>query len=49
MKIKHKIMLSDIFNLLLFLLISFFAYQNFNLILTKLRFVEIADDLNASL
>jgi signal transduction histidine kinase len=48
MKIKHKIMLSDIFNLLLFLLIGFFAYQNFNLILTKLRFVEIADDLNAS-
>jgi len=30
-------------------LIGLFAFQNLNLILTKLRFVEIADDLNASL
>jgi two-component system NtrC family sensor kinase len=48
MKIKRKIMLSDMFNILLILLIGFFAFQNFNVILTKLRFVEIADDLNAS-
>lgn len=48
MKIEQKIILSNIFNIVLIVLIGFFAFQNLNLILTKLRFVEIADDLNAS-
>jgi two-component system NtrC family sensor kinase len=48
MKIENKIILSNVFNIGLILLIGFFALQNLNLILTKLRFVEIADDLNAS-
>jgi len=48
MKIEHKIILSDVFNVALIALIGFFAFQNLNLVLTKLRFVEIADDLNAS-
>ncbi|MCL4492749.1 MAG: ATP-binding protein [Nitrospirae bacterium] len=48
MKIEHKIILSNAFNLALILLIGLFALQNLNLVLTKLRFVEIADDLNAS-
>lgn len=48
MKIENKIILSNIFNIGLILLTGFFAMQNLNLILTKLRFVEIADDLNAS-
>ncbi len=48
MKIENKIILSNTFNIGLILLIGFFAMQNLNLILTKLRFVEIADDLNAS-
>ncbi len=48
MKIEHKIILSNAFNLALIILIGFFAFQNLNLVLTKLRFVEIADDLNAS-
>jgi signal transduction histidine kinase len=48
MKIENKIILSNVFNIALILLIGFFAMQNLNLILTKLRFVEIADDLNAS-
>jgi two-component system NtrC family sensor kinase len=48
MKIENKIILSNIFNAALILLIGIFAYQNLNLVLTKLRFVEIADDLNAS-
>ncbi|MDA8432237.1 MAG: ATP-binding protein, partial [Nitrospiraceae bacterium] len=48
MKIENKIILSNVFNIGLILLIGFFAMQNLNLILTKLRFVEIADDLNAS-
>ena len=48
MKIERKIVLSNIFNMALIVLIGLFAVQNLNLILTKLRFVEIADDLNAS-
>jgi len=48
MKIENKIILSNAFNIGLILLVGFFAMQNLNLILTKLRFVEIADDLNAS-
>ncbi len=48
MKIENKIILSNTFNIGLILLIGFFALQNLNLMLTKLRFVEIADDLNAS-
>jgi len=47
-KIEQKIILSNIFNIALIVLIGLFAFQNLNLILTKLRFVEIADDLNAS-
>ncbi|HET6515979.1 MAG TPA: ATP-binding protein [Thermodesulfovibrionales bacterium] len=48
MKIERKIILSNSFNVALIVLISFFAYQNLDLVLAKLRFVEIADDLNAS-
>ena len=48
MKIENKIILSNAFNIGLILLIGLFAIQNLNLILTKLRTVEIADDLNAS-
>ncbi|MFO0751702.1 MAG: ATP-binding protein [Thermodesulfovibrionales bacterium] len=48
MKIESKIILSTTFNIGLLLLVGVFAIQNLNLMLTKLRFVEIADDLNAS-
>jgi signal transduction histidine kinase len=48
MKIENKIILSNIFNIGLILLIGLFSIQNLNAMLTKLRFVEIADDLNAS-
>jgi signal transduction histidine kinase len=48
MKIEQKIIFSNVFNLALIILIGLFAFQNMNLVLTKLRFVEIADDLNAS-
>jgi two-component system NtrC family sensor kinase len=48
MKIETKIILSNVFNVALILLIGVFAFQDLNLVLTKLRFVEIADDLNAS-
>lgn len=48
MNVENKIILSNVFNIVLILLIGFFAMQNLNLMLTKLRFVEIADDLNAS-
>ena len=48
MKIEQKIILSNAFHVGLIMLIGFFAFQNLNNVLTKLRFVEIADDLNAS-
>src|SRR5512143_544129 len=48
MKIEHKLILSNVFNVALILLTGLFAIQNMNNILTKLRFIEIADDLNAS-
>lgn len=48
MKIEKKITYSTIFNIGLLLMIGLFAIQNMNLVLTKLRFAEIADDLNAS-
>ena len=48
MKITHKTILSNLFNLALIVVIGFFAFQDLNLVLTKLRFVEIADDLNAT-
>jgi signal transduction histidine kinase len=48
-KIERKIILSNAFTMLLILVIGLAGYENLNLILTKLRFVEIADDLNAGL
>ena len=48
MKTENRITLSNIFNIGLIVLVGLFALQNLNLMLTKLRFVEIADDLNAS-
>jgi len=48
MKIEQKIILSNIINVVLLVLIGVFSFQNLELVLTKLRFVEIADDLNAS-
>jgi two-component system, NtrC family, sensor kinase len=48
MKIERKLILSNIINGAFIILIGFFAFQNLSLVLTKLRFVEIADDLNAS-
>ena len=48
MRIERKLIFSSGFNVGLIILIGLFAFQNLNLVLTKLRFVEIADDLNAS-
>lgn len=48
MKIGGKLIFSNIFNFLLILIIGAFAIQNLNSILTKLKFIEIADDLNFS-
>ncbi|MGA2193359.1 MAG: ATP-binding protein [Nitrospirota bacterium] len=48
MKIEQRIIISNVFNVGLMVLIGVLAYQALNLMLTKLRFVEIADDLNAS-
>ena len=48
MKIERKIILSYIFNIAFIVLIGIFSLNNMNLVLTKLKFVEIADDLNSS-
>ncbi len=48
MKIEQKIILSNAINVALIVLIGFFAIQNLNNVLAKLRFMEIADGLNAS-
>ncbi len=48
MKIENRIILSNVLNVALFVLIGLLVFQKMNLVLTKLRFVEIADDLKAS-
>jgi len=49
MNIERKIILSNAFTMLLIVLIGLMGYENLNLILTKLRFIEIANDMNAGL
>ncbi|MGA2228304.1 MAG: two-component sensor histidine kinase, partial [Syntrophobacteraceae bacterium] len=48
MKIVHKIMVANFVNILLIALTGFFAYRSLDQVLTKLKFMEIADDLNSS-
>jgi signal transduction histidine kinase len=48
MKIVHKILAANFVNILLIALTGFFAYRSLDQVLTKLRFVEIADDLSSS-
>ncbi len=48
MKIVHKFNLANIIAIILIALTGFFAFTNLDLVLTKLRFAEIADDLNTS-
>ena len=48
MKIVHKIMVANFINILLIALTGFFAYRSLDQVLTKLKFMEIADDLNSS-
>ena len=48
MKVEHKIILSYFFYVCFIALIGLFSFQDMNRVLAKLRFVEIADDLNAS-
>ena len=48
MKIKTSITLYSAVNVVLIIVIAAFAYHDLNRILTKLQFVEIADDLNTS-
>ncbi len=48
LKIVHKLILISVFDILLVALTGFFAYRNLDLVVSKLRFMEIADDLNAS-
>lgn len=48
MRIVYKIHITNLFAVILITLIGFYAYRNLDLVSTKLRFMEIADDLNAS-
>ncbi len=49
MKLVHKIILGNVLGIITIVLISTFSYHEFKLIQAKLRFVEIADNFNASL
>jgi len=46
-KLERQIILSNALVMLLIVLLGAIGYQSLSVILTKLRFVEIADDLNA--
>lgn len=48
MKIAHKIILGNTIGIIAIISVAAFSYHEFSLLLAKLRFVEIADTLNAS-
>lgn len=48
MKLVHKITLGNALGIVCIILVAVFSYHEFDLLLAKLRFVEIADSLNAS-
>ena len=48
MKLVHKIILGNVLTILFIAVVYAFSYQQFDLLLAKLRFVEIADSLNES-
>ena len=48
MKLVHKITLANTIAMISIILVAGFSYHEFSLLLAKLRFVEIADALNAS-
>jgi two-component system NtrC family sensor kinase len=48
MKLVHKIILANTIGIISIVLVAAFSYHEFALLLAKLRFVEIADTLNAS-
>jgi len=48
MKLVHKIILGNTIAIISIILVVAFSYHEFGLLLAKLRFVEIADGLNAS-
>jgi two-component system NtrC family sensor kinase len=48
MKLVHKITLGNALGIISIILIAAFSYHEFDLVLAKLRFTEIADSLNAS-
>lgn len=48
MKIVHKIILANTFHVLSIAVLYFFVYEALDVMLAKLRFLEISDDLNTS-
>ena len=48
MKLVHKITLGNALGIISIILIAVFSYHEFDLVLAKLRFAEIADSLDAS-
>jgi two-component system, NtrC family, sensor kinase len=48
MKLVHKIILGNVLGIITIVIISVFSYHEVKLIQAKLRFMEIADNLNAS-
>ena len=48
MKLAHKIVLGNTLGIICIILVAAFSYREFDLMLAKMRFIEIADNLNAS-
>ena len=47
-KIFHKIIAANLANILLILVTGFLAYHSLDKVLTKLKFMEIADGMGSS-
>lgn len=47
MKLVHKIILANVIAIIFIIIVAAFSYHEFGVLLAKLRFVEIADSLNA--
>jgi len=48
MRITYKLHITNLITIILIVVIGVYSFKNLNMVLTKLRFIEIADDLNAS-
>jgi two-component system, NtrC family, sensor kinase len=48
MRIAYKLHLTNLFAIVLIVVTGIYSFKNLNLVMAKLNFIEVADDLNAS-